>query len=137
MYRQSGDLFIGRFDKGKAEGPGIYIFKNGSYYDGEFKDNSAETTKGTFYSDELEYRGGFKNNTFHGHGVEKGKKHEFDGTYSNGKKVEGTFKWDTVPNNDSYEYIYEGKFDNESKFNGKGNCTFNNLGKLREIKGVF
>lgn len=87
MYRHSGDLFIGQFHKGKADGPGRYIFKNGSYYDGEFKDNVAETTKGYYYEDDLEYKGGFKNNTYHGHGVEKGRKHEFDGTYSNGKRV--------------------------------------------------
>lgn len=121
MYKGDGSLYIGEFEKGKAQGEGIYLFKNGSYYQGEFKNNEAECNKGYYYSEDLEYRGGFKDNTFHGHGVEKGRKHEFDGTYKKGKKSEGVLKWDTVPNNDVYEYIYEGKFDDDGKFTGKGN----------------
>ena len=41
MYKDDGALFIGYFDHGKANGPGRYIFKNGSYYDGEMRDNTA------------------------------------------------------------------------------------------------
>ena len=69
MYKGDGALFIGEFDKGKANGPARYIFKNGAYYDGQMVDNVAECSKGYYYSDDLEYRGGFKNNTFHGQGV--------------------------------------------------------------------
>ena len=77
MYKGDGALFIGQFEAGKANGPGRYIFKNGSYYDGQMKSNTAECSKGFYYCDDFEYRGGFKDNTFHGHGVEKGRKHEF------------------------------------------------------------
>ena len=50
MYKGTGDLFVGNFEKGKADGPGRYIFKNGSYYEGEFKENEAYTSKGYYYS---------------------------------------------------------------------------------------
>ena len=111
MYKSSGDVFVGEFKSGRADGPGVYIFKNGSFYQGEFRKNTAETDKGYYYSENLEYRGGFKDNTFHGKGSEKGRKHEYDGEYKYGKRTHGCFKWDTVPNNDVYEYIYTGDFD--------------------------
>lgn len=129
MYKDNGDLYIGNFENGKASGPGHYIFANGDHYQGEFKNNQAETEKGYYYSDNLEYKGGFSDNTFHGKGSEKGRKHEFDGEYKHGKRVRGCFKWDTVPNNDVYEYIYDGEFDENGKFTGKG--------KLQEIKGTY
>ena len=34
MYKSTGDLFLGNFNKGKAEGKGAYIMKDGSYYKG-------------------------------------------------------------------------------------------------------
>ena len=120
MYKAGGDLFIGKFDNGKADGQCRYIFKNGSYYDGEMKNNVAEVSKGHYFSDDLEYKGSFRNNKFDGHGYEKGLKHEFDGKYKDGKKVEGILKWDTVPNNKTFEYVYEGKFCDQGKFLGKG-----------------
>ncbi len=39
MYKSDGSLYIGEFQKGKAEGKGAYIFTDGSYYQGNFKDN--------------------------------------------------------------------------------------------------
>ena len=41
MYKEDGALFVGRFSHGKAEGEGLYILKDGSYYEGLFKDNVA------------------------------------------------------------------------------------------------
>jgi hypothetical protein len=39
MYKEDGSLYIGEFSKGKAEGQGVYIFTDGSYYQGKFIDN--------------------------------------------------------------------------------------------------
>lgn len=79
MFKQNGDLYIGYFNHGKAEGKGVYIFTNGSYYEGEFNNNYAECEQGKFVSEDLNYSGGFKKNTFHGKGSEKGTNHSFDG----------------------------------------------------------
>jgi len=35
---------------GRAEGLGAFIFKDGSYYHGEFHNNSAESNNGTYKS---------------------------------------------------------------------------------------
>lgn len=53
MYKEDGSLYIGHFDGGKAHGAGVFIFPNGSYYKGEFKDNKAEANVGIFKSDVL------------------------------------------------------------------------------------
>ena len=42
MYKSTGDLFMGNFNKGKAQGKGAYVMKDGSYYLGEFQENKAE-----------------------------------------------------------------------------------------------
>ena len=44
-------------------------------------------------SEELRYKGGFQNNTFHGSGEEIGSKHSFRGEYSNGNKASGVLVW--------------------------------------------
>lgn len=66
MYKEDGALFVGRFSHGKAEGEGLYILKDGSYYEGLFKDNVAQCPKGTFCCKDYTYTGAFKNNKFHG-----------------------------------------------------------------------
>ena len=89
MYKENGDLFVGKFEQGVADGPGVYIFQDGSYYDGKLVSNVAECDKGHFKSKTLQYNGGFKDNMFHGHGSEKGLEHEFKGTYEKGEKKKG------------------------------------------------
>jgi len=42
MYKSDGSLFIGNFHLGKAEGHGVYIMPNGSYYIGHFTNNRAD-----------------------------------------------------------------------------------------------
>ena len=72
MHKEDGNLYIGHFKHGHAQGRGVFIFNNGSYYSGEFNNNKAETLEGEgFYeSEDVTYTGGFKNNTFHGFGKE-------------------------------------------------------------------
>lgn len=86
MYQVDGSIYMGNFVFGKAEGKGTFILADGSFYNGDFVKNQAECQIGYFKSDDLTYSGGFKNNTFDGKGREKGKNHEFDGTYQNGHK---------------------------------------------------
>jgi hypothetical protein len=79
MYKEDGSLYIGHFNHGKAEGKGVFIFPNGSYYNGDFIDNKAESNHGVFQSEVVKYTGGFKNNAYHGFGKEVGINYEFDG----------------------------------------------------------
>jgi hypothetical protein len=41
MHKADGNLYVGHFVKGKAHGEGVFIEKNGSYYKGNFVDNTA------------------------------------------------------------------------------------------------
>lgn len=50
---------MGEFLRGKAEGKGVFIFPDGSYYDGEFHNNQAER-QGEYISPNFRYMGGFK-----------------------------------------------------------------------------
>ena len=50
MYKVDRSLYIGFFKNGKAHGKGAYIFADGSYYEGDFVNNSAEAHYGHFYS---------------------------------------------------------------------------------------
>lgn len=62
-------MYVGHFQEGRAEGQGLCIFPDGSYYQGEMSNNLAESTSGHFFSPTLDYRGGFHLNQFHGHGI--------------------------------------------------------------------
>jgi len=44
MHKADGSLFLGYFSHGKANGNGVYIFSNGSFYSGEFNNNIAVTS---------------------------------------------------------------------------------------------
>lgn len=42
-----------------ADGQGLYIFADGSYYEGSMLKNAAESTAAHFHSHAFDYRGGF------------------------------------------------------------------------------
>lgn len=44
-------MYLGEWREGKANGRGVYIMKDGSYYEGNFSENQAESL-GKFYSGE-------------------------------------------------------------------------------------
>lgn len=105
---------MGQFIDGKAHGEGLYILPDGSYYLGQFENNFACSREGYFWSEDLEYQGGFELNCFHGNGREKGVVHEFQGIYDKGKKRVGVYKWADVDGN----YCFEGNFDENQNFIG-------------------
>ena len=36
IYKEDGSIYLGNWEKGKANGNGVYIVKDGSYYEGNF-----------------------------------------------------------------------------------------------------
>lgn len=104
MYKPNGSIYLGYFENGRAQGRGVYIFEDGSYYEGEFNRNYAETTKGVYRSDLLTYNGGFRDNTFDGEAYEEGRDYKFVGYYSCGVRQRGTLTWYV----EGKEYKYEG-----------------------------
>jgi hypothetical protein len=71
MFKADGSLFVGHFVDGKAEGDGLFIFKDGSYFEGKLHENMTDCMQGKYYSKDLKYEGGFKANTFNGEGKEE------------------------------------------------------------------
>lgn len=108
---------MGHFSRGKAEGQGAFIFPDGSYYSGEFRDNFAEGN-GSYRSQAFSYEGEFKRNRFHGKGKEAGAAHEFSGEYYAGGRTYGRLAW--KERGEEYEYV--GSFAN-GQFNGEGTLT--------------
>lgn len=95
MYKPNGSIYIGYFQKGRAQGQGVFIFPDGAYYKGQFKNNRAEDHQGIYKSELMHYVGGFKNNTFDGKATEEGRDYKFIGWYANGARQKGTLTWYT------------------------------------------
>jgi hypothetical protein len=119
MYHKSGSVFIGQFKNGKAEGRGHFVETDGSYYQGKLRNNMANDTEGYYWTPNFEYRGGFVDNEIEGEGVEKSENSVFEGVYHKGKKTQGILRW----NEDRHYFEYEGAFNTEGNFEGKGTHT--------------
>jgi hypothetical protein len=48
LYKKNGSIYVGYFKEGKAEGNGLCVFVDGSYYEGEMVNNLAECTNGHY-----------------------------------------------------------------------------------------
>jgi len=68
-------------------GRGVYVYIDGSKYEGEFKNGKLHGEGIWFYPDGEKYVGGFKNNYSHGLGTI----YHLDGTQTNGEWVDGEF----------------------------------------------
>ena len=134
--------YIGQVMNGVPEGKGIFYYKNGSRYEGEYNGNGIyyyehEPFKGNIYD------GGWKNDKQDGKGIfyfNDGDVYEGDWKnggqrgkgiyhYNNGDRYEGDFKNRTMDGKGIYFYNngqrYEGDFRN-GKREGKGVFYFNN-----------
>ena len=69
FYKNGNILYEGNFIDGKYEGKGKYIWENGNYYIGQFK-NGIRSGRGTmFYSSgKILYDGDFINDKYEGNG---------------------------------------------------------------------
>lgn len=59
------------------------------------ENNAASDSRGKLVTPSLKYEGGFYNNQFHGKGKEESLNEHFifEGKFENGKKTEGKLKW--------------------------------------------
>ena len=117
------------------KGMGVYTFKTGYRYEGEFKDNKPNG-QGVFSSpDGMHYQGGFKDGKLNGQGVM---------TYPDGRRYEGEYKDN---NRDGYGVMtyqdgglyqegsrYEGEWQNDNR-DGQGVMTY--LDDDRRLEGEF
>lgn len=123
-----GSSYKGEWFKGKAEGNGIWEFKNGDVYQGEFSKGVASGTGTYRFRNGNFYKGNWKNGLFEGEGEEVWK----DGTvvkcrYKEGEKQgDGEIRFPDLS-------IYKGEFRN-GKITGKGEFWFKD-GKV--YKGEF
>lgn len=53
----------------------------------------AEGERGRYKGINFEYSGGFRNNLFHGDGVESNPKYTFTGEFKDGHRAEGEMEW--------------------------------------------
>ena len=109
------EQFIGQIIRGKKEGKGIFYYKNGDKYDGNFKDDKKEGKGSFFYNEKGEiYQGNFANDYPNGIGKY---------FYKNGDRYEGMFK-DGKKHGEGILFfgnggIYKGEFKNDLR-HGKG-----------------
>ena len=146
---ESGEIFEGKFIKGKINGKGIYK-KDSIFYIGNFK-NSIKDGKGEIFTNDYHYVGNFINDNCDGKGrIDIYNEAIYEGNFEDGKiSGYGVYKW---LNGQSYEgemkngimdgygkliyengIIYEGYFKN-GKIDGRGTLS-NKEGNI--YKGKF
>ena len=116
----NGEYYFGKFKNNLFEGKGEYICLNGDKYFGNFS-KSEKSGKGRIeWNDGSSYEGFFKNNVKHGFGeyfYYSGD--HYKGEFFNGKKEgRGVYSW-----NDGR--VYDGEW-NEDLMNGKGRFVYKN-----------
>lgn len=82
-------MFIGLFNKGEPEGHGYYFLRDGTYFEGNIKNNMINDQNGLIKGNNIRYEGGIVNNLFHGEGKEEGEEYSFDGFYKKGIRIKG------------------------------------------------
>ena len=126
-HYNDGSVLDGNFVNGKIEGNGTEIFPDGSKFAGQFQ--AGEKVRGLMsWRDKSNYKGEFKDNSFHGKGVY---------TWKDGSKYEGHWMENMMHGKGKYTFpdgkIYEGDYEYGLK-NGAGEFHWPN-GKI--FKGDF
>ena len=153
-YNNGNILYIGDFINNKIEGIGKFIWEDGNYYIGEWKNNMKHGKGAIYYKNgTIKYEGDFINGKFEGNGIyifEDGGfyigQYKDDLKHGNGKLFyrDGNLKYDGEFSNGKFEgkgkYIYEdgnyydGQWKNGLK-HGKG-VLYNNIG-MAIYEGTF
>jgi len=133
--------YIGNIIDGKKEGKGKLIYPDGTYYEGNFK-NDLFNGKGIFVNNNSIYNGDFLNGKKHGKGkieidIIKNKNSNNNNNYNNENKIEKKIyegDWENdfingngieIIQNENGKIIYNGQFI-KGKKNGKGKLILSN-----------
>ena len=122
----NGSTYSGELKDDMLHGYGIFDDPLGNRYEGPFVDDKREGTNAKFITAYFTYEGDYKNNKRHG----KGKETDTKGNIYIGEFKDGvrTFGKNTFVNGD----WYEGYFDDEDNFCGKGKYFNAKTGKTEE-----
>ena len=152
MRYKENDYYIGGFVNGQKEGRGYHHFPNGVVFKGEYL--AGKKIKGIVFNlkdKSIVYEGGWKNDTYSGHGrlhkpggsfyEGQFKNGKFNGkgklTWKNGSFYEGSFHKGQREGQGKHVFEtgdqYEGEF-KENKFDGQGTFRWKTLD---EYKGLF
>ncbi|KRX06735.1 hypothetical protein PPERSA_09137 [Pseudocohnilembus persalinus] len=127
VYFNNGDTYEGdKNELNELQGKGIYNFKNGSYFKGEFI-KGLYNGKGEFFDVDSNcvIKGDFKNSLPNGNvTIEYSDKSKYIGQVVNGLR-EGLGKFFFAPRNQQNMLVYEGEFKND-RFEGRGSIQFQN-----------
>ena len=111
---KNGKFFEGEWKNNKREGKGILKYTNGNVYEGEFKNDTPEGKGILKYVSGAIYEGEFKNNKAEGKGIYK---------YANGIVYDGEFKKGLKEGKGIFKYldgkVFKGEFKKDKK-EGKG-----------------
>ena len=94
MWYKNGSFYDGEFKNGMKDGIGVFIWKNSIKYDGLFRTD--KFIRGTMICQNFEYKGDVQNNVPHGFGVgkrtkDKGRLAKWEGKFEHGSFVQGTY----------------------------------------------
>ena len=94
MWYKDGSFYDGEFKNGMKDGIGVFMCKNSIKYDGLFRTD--KFVCGTMFWKNFEYKGDVQQNVPHGSGVakrtmDKGRLVNWEGKFEHGKFVQGTY----------------------------------------------
>ncbi|DBB17914.1 hypothetical protein WJX82_003420 [Trebouxia sp. C0006] len=90
-----GDKFEGTLSHGQRDGKGNYVWSNGCYYDGQYKDHMRHGHGTLTFPDKSRYEGDWSENKMHGQGLY---------TYANGDMYTGAFEHGVKHGQGSYYF---------------------------------
>lgn len=93
MFKSDGSLFIGMFSRGRPTGKGYYFLKDGTYFEGDVKNNMINDKKGVICAKGIKFTGEISNNILNGEGEEEGERYRFVGIYKDNRRFKGTLEW--------------------------------------------
>lgn len=123
----NGDAYEGEFLYGKRQGKGVYFWKDGSRYEGNFENDKMSGKGKRYYSKGNVYEGDFLEGKKQGMGTM---------TFVNGDKYVGQWEYDDMSGQGNYTWAtgdsYSGRFERDERV-GKGTLVLS-TGEVYEAK---
>lgn len=133
VFQKDGNLlYLGKLEKGKAQGQGEVYQNNNMVYKGELSDNQYCGTGTLYQQGRKVYEGEFLNNQYHGTGVlyHKNENIKFSGTFENGYQKEGVSYFENG------KVQYKGSYEN-GRYTGEGTLYASGSDNVVLYQGTF